>query len=171
MINRQTKKREREKLASRRHDDDVAQSGNARWVQILLVVAAAVVLVLGYAFVRRVFIAPPVDAAVERQDDMVRAGQKIQVNVLNSASTKGLARRAMDYLRARGFDVVEIGNASAAQPHSAVIDRVNDSLSARKVAFALGIPDSCIRREENRELFLDVTVVIGDDYELLKPWR
>ncbi len=171
MINRQTKKREREKLASRRHDDDVAQSGRARWVQILLVVAAAVVLVLGYAFVRRVFIAPPVDAAVERQDDMVSAGQKIQVNVLNSASTKGLARRAMDYLRARGFDVVEIGNASAAQPRSAVIDRVNDSLSARKVAFALGIPDSCIRREENRELFLDVTVVIGDDYELLKPWR
>ena len=172
MDNRQTKKRLREKLATRKNDEDgSASAGSPRWVQILLVVAAILVLVLGYAFVHRVFIAPPVDAAVERQDDMVRAGQKIQVNVLNSASTKGLARRVMDYLRARGFDVVEIGNAQAAQPHSAVIDRVNDSLSARKVAFALGIPDSCIRREENRDLFLDVTVVIGDDYELLKPWR
>lgn len=170
MENPQTRRRLREKMAKHVESSDEG-GGRAPWINILLVVATLVVLVFGYAFVRRMFIAPPVDAVVERQDDMVRKGQHIQVNVLNSASGKGLARRAMDFLRARGYDVVEIGNTPAPRRQSVVIDRVNDSVSAHKVAFALGIADSCVQTEVNREMFLDVTVILGDDYELLKPWR
>lgn len=166
----QTRRRLLDKQSKKIDPEDVAPKRHA-WLNALLVASVVVVGALGYAFVRRVFIAPPMSSTVDRQDDLARKGARIQVNVLNSASGKGVARKTMDYLRARGFDVVEIGNAPAPARRSVVIDRVNDSLSAKKVAFALGIGDSCIRREENRSLFLDVTVIVGDDYESLKPWQ
>lgn len=159
------------RLASGGDDEPQKRATRSVVTTSAMIVSVALVLVLGYAFVHRVFIAPPVNAEVERQDDLVRKGAKIQVNVVNSSGAQRVARRTMDFLRARGFDVVEIGNAGEPVAMSTVIDRVNDSLSARKVAFALGIADSCVRRDENRKLFLDVTVVLGQDYESLKPWK
>ena len=143
-----------------------------RNIEIAAILAlAAGVGIFGYSFIHRMFISPPVNAAVERQDDLVKKGDHIQVNVLNASGEHDLARKAMDYLRNRGFDVVEIANYQSVEPRSFVIDRTGDSLSARKAAFAMGIADSSIRKEVDRSLYLDASVVLGSDYRQLKPWK
>ncbi|MBM4168916.1 MAG: LytR family transcriptional regulator [Ignavibacteria bacterium] len=96
----------------------------------------------------------------------------IQMDVLNAAGENRLALRATEYLRAHGFDVVEMGNAlSGTQDHTLVIDRVGNIESARRVATALGVPDHQVVQRIDPTLYLDVTVMIGKDYQSLKPWH
>lgn len=116
--------------------------------------------------------APPVNPIIEQTDDLVREGDQIQINLLNGCGDQGVARRTMNYLRTVGFDVVEIENYSRfSVQRSFVIDRVGDSLSAKKTAKALGIADSlCIRRIDST-LYVRCSVVLGKDYFHLHPFQ
>lgn len=88
---------------------------------------------------------------------------RIRVEVLNGAGRPGLARRAMERLRARGFDVVYFGNASAfGQDSSVVLARGGRLADAAEVAKALGIP--AVKSAPDSTLLLEVTVLLGDDW-------
>lgn len=103
------------------------------------------------------------------QNGRVRA---IQLDVLNGTQETKLAQRVTDFLRLRGFDVVEFGNfRSSAIESTLVIDRIGDTDAARQVAEALGVREGNVRRQIDRTLFLDVSVVIGNDYKSLKAFR
>jgi hypothetical protein len=103
-------------------------------------------------------------------DDKAQTKVKpVRVEILNGAGVAKLASKCADFLRARGFDVVQTGNA----PHSnfkksIVQDRLGDLQKAQQVATVLGIGDSGIIQQKNPQLFLDVTVIIGQDYKSLK---
>ena len=117
-------------------------------------------------------LAPSVNPIIERSDDLVREGDQIQINVLNGCGDQGVARRAMNYLRAYGFDVVEIDNYSRfSVQRSFVIDCVGDSISAAKTAKALGIADSLRIVRIDSTLYVRASVVIGGDYRSLKPFQ
>ena len=88
-------------------------------------------------------------------------GTRIKVEVLNGTRTKGLARRATQYLRGRGFDVVGAGTETEARATTVVYDRSSHPEWARLVARALNatavnLPDS--------SRYLDVTVILGADW-------
>jgi hypothetical protein len=83
--------------------------------------------------------------------------------VLNATRVPGLADRVTDLLRARGFDVVSYDNASTLSDSTRILDRVGNALFAREVALAL--PGTAIREQLSRDRFVDVTVVVGGDYE------
>ncbi|HYJ79671.1 MAG TPA: LytR C-terminal domain-containing protein [Longimicrobiaceae bacterium] len=92
-----------------------------------------------------------------------RPSGRVRVEVLNASGTPGLARRATDVLRDRGFDVVELGNARGFAPDSSlVLDRVGRIELARQVADALGVRR--VRTLPDADLYLDVTVVLGRDW-------
>jgi hypothetical protein len=55
--------------------------------------------------------------------------------------------------------------------YSMVVDRIGDIASARKVAYALGIPESRIVQQINADYQIYVTVVIGRDYQQLNPYQ
>lgn len=96
----------------------------------------------------------------------------IQLNVLNGTDAPKLAQRTTDYLRARGFDVVEMGNAPGKSiQHTRVIDRAGSLEAAKQVAEALGVPQEHVTQEIDPTLYLDVSVVIGNDYQSLKPFH
>ncbi len=146
-------------------------SVGSRDLRGILVNVATVVLALlvGYLLIslliRQVF-KPPVDAT--------RAGQPgsavIQVDVLNGCGIGGAASTATSYLRARGFDVVEIRNYKTFDVReSLVIDRRGDLEYARRVAYALGISKKNIVQQINDDYYVDVSVVVGRDYASLKP--
>lgn len=98
-------------------------------------------------------------AAVQSQ-----IGERVRVEVLNAGGRADMARRATDLLRSRGFDVVYFGNAeSFDQETSRVLDRVDRPEAARAVAEALGIAG--VGREPDRNLYLDVTVRLGSDWD------
>jgi type 1 glutamine amidotransferase len=92
----------------------------------------------------------------------------IQVEVLNGCGTAGLADKFTDLLRSKKFDVVKTGNfASFDIDNSFVIDRVGNKEFAYSLADSIGIPKSNVIQQFNRNYYLDVTLVIGKDFNNL----
>jgi len=140
-------------------------------LNIALVIGGLVAVVLLYALATRVLSsAPSPDRPQGTSDELV--GGVIQVEVRNGAGVDGLAARTTEYLRERGFDVVNVGNYSSFdKERSVVIDRVGNRPAARKVAQALGLSADRVRQEVRPQYFLDASVIIGRDYEQLRPFR
>lgn len=140
-------------------------------LNLALVVGGLSVMVLLYAFVTRtVFTGPSPERPSDSPPELV--GSIIQVEVRNGAGVANLAERTTQYLRDRGFDVVDTGNYSSFNlEKSVVIDRIGNMEAARKVAETLGIPPDRVRRELRRQYYLDASVIIGHDYEQLRPFQ
>lgn len=95
-------------------------------------------------------------------DDRAPSGVRIRVQVLNATATRGLAQRATDHLRDRGFDVVEIGTNREKLDSTLVLDRSSHPDWAKRVAAAMGGAPVLSRPDTSR--YLDVTVLIGGDW-------
>ncbi|MEW6511405.1 MAG: LytR C-terminal domain-containing protein [Bacteroidota bacterium] len=135
-------------------------------LNVTIGVLGLLVVVLAYAFIHRTFLQPPVDTSREGGG----SDGIIQIDVLNGCGSSGAATTFTAYLRARGFDVVEVGNyKSFDMRESLVIDRAGNAANAEKVAYALGISKKNIIRQINHGYFVDVSVVIGRDFPSLKP--
>ena len=130
-----------------------------------------IVVLLGWQFVQTLF-THPVSGEIDRPDMLVRKGERIQINVLNGSGRMRMAQKFTDYLRMRKFDVVDMENyKDTTVARTFIIDRVGDSVSAHKIAYALGVADSCIRREIDTEEYVKADLVIGRDFEKLKPMK
>ena len=88
-------------------------------------------------------------------------GVRVRVQVLNATTTRGLARRATELLRDRGFDVVEVGTTGAGERGDStfVIDRSGHPDWARRVAKAMGGVRVLSQPDSSR--YLDATVLVG----------
>ena len=102
-------------------------------------------------------------AVIDRFSSGGRAprGSRVRVQVLNATATRGLARRATDLLRERGFDVVDVGTAPARDQGDStfVLDRSGHPDWARRVATAMGGARVIDRADSSR--YLDITVLVG----------
>jgi hypothetical protein len=96
---------------------------------------------------------PPASPKVHAPADV-----RIRVRVLNATRTHGLARRATRYLRDRGFDVVESGNAPEARDSTIVIDHSHHGGWAALVGAAMG---ARVVSRPDTSRYLDVTVLVG----------
>ena len=96
----------------------------------------------------------------------------IQLDVLNGCGAKGAGAKFTNFLRGSGFDVVEMKNYSSSRVgRTLVIDRVGNLAAARRVAAALGVAGSNVVQQINPDYFVDVSVVIGEDYPSLNPGK
>ena len=129
-----------------------------------------VVVLFSASFALRIT-SPPTSAEIDQGVEHITHQEMIQVRILNSCGVPGLAGNCRNYLRARGFDVVETGNATNEAPHSYVIDKLGDRSSAKKVAFACGINDSLVVSRIGSSAFIRCEVVLGRDYLALKPFK
>ena len=130
-----------------------------RYGRIIVALLIVVVVVSTVWFAVRAFSnstesSPPDDA---RAPDGVR----IKVEVLNATRTRGLARKATDFLRDRGFDVVGSGNDAEQRANTVVYDRSSHPEWARLVGQAMNAP--VVSRPDSSR-YLDVTVLIGADW-------
>ena len=133
-------------------------------LNVALAVGALVVAALVYGLASRAFTPRTTPT---RSDGRT---SRIQVEVLNAAGVDGLAGRTTDYLRRRGFDVVEIGNA-ASRDTTTVLVRSGTALDARHVAQALGLGDRrVVTGGPTTDYSLDVTLFVGADYPSLSPF-
>lgn len=145
----------------------------SRWSGIVLnsalTVLAFVLIILVYGLATR-FFTPRVDPVRESNPAQL-VGDIIQVEVRNGCGISGLAAETTMFLRRHGFDVVEVGDYSSFdEEYSMVIDRVGDHASALKVAHVLGIPEERVIEEIRLDYYLDASVVLGRDYEKLRPF-
>lgn len=98
------------------------------------------------------------------------AADIVQLEVLNGCGVSGVADVFTSYLRSSNFDVVHTGNyISFDIDNSIVIDRTGNKANAVKVAELLGIDKKNIVQQINNDYFLDVSLIIGRDFNQLKP--
>ncbi|MEX0608544.1 MAG: LytR C-terminal domain-containing protein [Balneolaceae bacterium] len=92
----------------------------------------------------------------------------IQIEVLNGCGISGIANSYTGILRTNGFDVVETGNFETFDiQETIVISRSGVMDNAYRVANALGVAKENVIRESSSDYYLDVTIVLGLDYEKL----
>lgn len=92
--------------------------------------------------------------------------QLIQVEVLNGCGVTGIGDGLTDVLRAKGIDVVKTGNYRSFEvDNTFIIDRMGKIETAERVADSLNLNKRFIITEKNKSLFLDLTIVIGKDYQ------
>ena len=149
----------------------VVDRRRGRTFRIIALLLLLLLIPLGYGLIERNIFRPKVDPTVDARQMSLRADEHIQINVVNACGVGGIARKFSEFLRARKFDVPEYGNAEEVRFQSVVIDRVGDSVSAQKVAYALGIPPEQVITEIDSSLFVRATVVVGADYTTLRPMR
>lgn len=98
----------------------------------------------------------PQGAPVRR---VVPPGTRIRVEVLNTTTTRGVARRVTLYLRDAGFDVVRFAGQGPALDSTLVLDRSAHPEWAALVSEALGGARVESRPDSSR--YVDVTVLVG----------
>ncbi|HKV51577.1 MAG TPA: LytR C-terminal domain-containing protein [Gemmatimonadaceae bacterium] len=102
----------------------------------------------------------PRAVALGPSDARAPQGVRIRVEVLNASHVFGLARRATFFLRDRGFDVVEAGNAGGSRRDtSLVLARSGHVDWATLVAKAMGGAPMLARPDTSHDV--DVTVLVG----------
>lgn len=99
------------------------------------------------------------DGAAVALPRLVPDSVRIKVEVLNASSVRGLARRATFYLRDRGFDVVNSGNASERLDSTVVLVRGGRMEWGELAAAALGGARVEARPDSSR--YLDLTILLG----------
>ena len=138
-------------------------------VNLALLVFGITAIVLLYALASR-YLSPKTDPVRSGSSELV--GKIIQVEVRNGCGISGLAADATSFLRRKGFDVVEVGDYTHFEvEESIVVDRIGDMVSARKVAAALGLPEDRVVQEIRQDYFLDASIIIGKDYEIMRPYN
>lgn len=141
-------------------------------LNLALVVAGVLLLALLYGLGTRAL--TPRTVPVREADPALASDAErpdpIQVEVRNASGTDGAAARTMSFLRRRGFDVIEVGNAPL-QPLSTVVVRAGTAVYAERVAGALGIDPSQIETDGPRADYdPDIAVYLGRDHSELTPF-
>lgn len=88
--------------------------------------------------------------------------ERVRVEVLNATKVHGLARRATQYLRDRGFDVVASGTSHEQRDSTLVIDRTNHPVWAGRVARAFG--GARVQLAPDTARYVDITVLLGQSW-------
>lgn len=96
----------------------------------------------------------------------------IQLEVLNGTTESGAAQRLTEALRSGGFDVVDIGNFKSSNvQRTMVIGRTADKSAAMSVASFLGVDKSHVVQQPDKDLYLDVSVIVGKDINQLRVFK
>ncbi|MCX6140261.1 MAG: LytR C-terminal domain-containing protein [Candidatus Kapabacteria bacterium] len=144
----------------------IGDSGRPIWAWALIAILGVVVLAFIGSLVWR-FANPPVSALVNEDDPR----STIQVEVVNASGRQGAGRHTLEFLRERGFDVVEISTSLDRPRKSTIVDRMGDKVSSRKLSASMGIPDSLIITEIDSLRFVRATIVLGADVDNLVPFH
>ncbi len=127
---------------------------------------SVLLIALSFALITRVVYPRILNTRAEANSQLI--SDVIQIEVLNGCGVAGIANRYTSVLRKNGFDVVETGNFDHFNlEQTIVISRSGVMENARQIASALGISENNILREDSPDFYLDVTVVIGHDFEQL----
>ena len=96
----------------------------------------------------------------------------IQIDVLNGCGVSGTGQKMTSFLRAAGYDVVDMGNYKTFDVrHSLVIDRSGNGEIAKKIASDLGIDPANVVQQISPEYFVTASVVLGRDFKNLRAWN
>jgi hypothetical protein len=131
-----------------------------------------VVLLMSASFISRIFSNPSAAAAVTDLSIQETIKPEItKIQILNASGVEGLAKKVKDFLTSKGYFISDVGNYSGAVDKTFLIDRSGDTQVSGKIADALGIDRKLIKAETGNVQIVFNTVVIGNDFSALKPFK
>jgi hypothetical protein len=88
------------------------------------------------------------------------------IQILNGCGVDGAANKVGDFLRAKGFDVKNKGNAPTSNySFTLVVSRKKDLSIARQIAESLRTGKDKVILMRNGDETYDVTIFVGSDYQ------
>ncbi len=139
-----------------------------KFLNIIIPVLAALIVYMSYSLIVKLRSNTVDDITIQKKP----ITSKVQVEVLNGCGVSGVADKMTNFLRKHDFDVVQIGNyISYDVEKSIVIDRTGNMINAYKVADSLGINRRNVIQQMNNNYLLDVSLIIGKDFNTLKPYQ
>jgi hypothetical protein len=153
---------------------DVKTSSKNLFLNTAIILLGIVIAYMLYSIITKILLK---ESESDYSGSQKPAADIIQMEVLNGCGVDGVAQKFTDYLRKDNFDVVNVSNYILNTimvndiSHSLVIDRIGNKANAIKVADALGIKKENIIEQINNDYFLDVTLIIGRDFNQLKPYK
>ena len=165
-------KEESKKIPPKKNDDK--SSAKNFFLNIAIAVLGIVIVYMSYSIIVKIIAKNSED---EFSEDQKTASEIVQMEVLNGCGVTGVGQKFTDYLRKNNFDVVNVSNYILNNiiindiSQTMVIDRTGNKANAKKVADALGVKYVKIIEQINNDYFLDVTLVIGRDFNQLKPYK
>jgi hypothetical protein len=132
-------------------------------------------VVLIASFVQR-HIATGNEHAISSDAEVItRTAEALKIEVLNGCGVPGVAQKVADFLRAQGFDPVNVTNLTDAFgrdrfdiPRTMILDRLsNERIYGRKAAQALRLSDDYVEYQKSDRM-VAVSVIIGQDYKSIQ---
>jgi hypothetical protein len=134
-----------------------------------------ILVILGVAFFITVYVLAnknSVHRSTENESILQVNSRALEVEVLDGAENMRAAQRITNVLRSQGYDVVEMKrNSGGIVERTFVFDRLGNLEAARKLATTLGISQDKVFQQIDRNLYLDITVVVGKDFSHLKAFQ
>ena len=97
-----------------------------------------------------------------------KTGHKIEVEILNGCGIPNLARMYTEYLRSEGIDVLDSKNANNFdQIETTILHHRGEIERAFALADIMMIDRNRIIKDQNDNLFFDLTLILGKDYKNL----
>jgi hypothetical protein len=152
-------------------EKDSTRSSKKLILNLLLTVVTAFILYQVYA------ISFPSNGQADRSIPPVSSAalsskSVIQIDVLNGCGVSGTGQKLTGFLRAAGYDVVDMGNYKTFDvKQSLVIDRSGNAELAKKIASDLGIAQTNVIQQISPEYFVTASVVLGKDFKSLRAWN
>jgi hypothetical protein len=164
------------KESSKKSSDkvDVKSSSKNLFLNTAIILLGIIIVYMLYSIITKILLKKSEDEYTGSQRP---AADIVQMEVLNGCGIDGVAQKFTDYLRKDNFDVVNVSNYILNNimvndiSHTLVIDRIGNKANAVKVADELGIKNEYIIEQINNNYFLDVTLIIGRDFNQLKPFK
>lgn len=96
--------------------------------------------------------------------------QVVRLEVLNGCGASGIGKKFADFLEKNGYKAMNVDNFdNFDMPNTIIIDRRSkNKLNGIRVAETLGLPTAAVIYQEKDLPDIDVTIVIGKDYEKIK---
>lgn len=141
-------------------------SRSVRWLVALIGVVAAGTAVAWFMMSPADSTTPENAAIPAVVDSLARApaGTRIRVRVLNTTSTRGLARQATFALRDLGYDVVDFDSEKSNRATTLILAHTARTDWADRLKRAVGTTAIQSRADTSRSI--DFTVLIGRDWQL-----
>jgi hypothetical protein len=134
------------------------------FLNISIIILSILILFLSYSFLDKINVFNTHTVV----NEPVQYNKLVQMEILNGCGVSGVADQFTDALRKKNFDIVHTGNyISFNIDESIIISRTVNNKSARDLAETLGIDETRVINQVNKNYFLDITLIIGKDYKQL----
>ena len=110
---------------------------------------------------------------INKTESEKRTGHKIQIEIQNGCGLRGVAKLYTNFLRDKGYDVIGFRNAPNFNYDNTelIIHKKDSSNFVNEIVNILNIEPNFIRYNYNDNLFYEMTVIIGNDYNVLKSFN